>query len=69
MVRPRPDHIVIVGAGAAGLMAARVLGLAGKRVTIWRRASDTEGASIRSRLPSLAIRRKAVPNSFMAKHP
>ncbi|MGX4769078.1 flavin monoamine oxidase family protein [Bradyrhizobium guangdongense] len=29
-----PEHIVIVGAGAAGLMAARVLARAGKRVTI-----------------------------------
>src|SRR6187399_2191048 len=28
------DHIVIVGAGAAGLMAARELARAGKRVTI-----------------------------------
>src|SRR6185369_12346967 len=27
-------HIVIVGAGAAGLMAARELGRAGKRVTV-----------------------------------
>jgi monoamine oxidase len=29
-----PDHIVVIGAGAAGLMAARELGRAGKRVTI-----------------------------------
>ncbi|MGX4802002.1 flavin monoamine oxidase family protein [Bradyrhizobium guangdongense] len=29
-----PEHIVIVGAGAAGLMAARALARAGKRVTI-----------------------------------
>src|SRR6202035_2020707 len=34
MVRPHPDHIVVIGAGAAGLMAARELGRAGKRVTI-----------------------------------
>jgi monoamine oxidase len=34
MARPHPDHIVVVGAGAAGLMAARELALAGKRVTI-----------------------------------
>ena len=34
MVRPEPEHIVIVGAGAAGLMAARELTRAGKRVTI-----------------------------------
>ncbi|MBC9877773.1 FAD-dependent oxidoreductase [Bradyrhizobium sp. INPA01-394B] len=30
----QPDHIVIVGAGAAGLMAARELARGGKRVTI-----------------------------------
>ncbi|MGY3237551.1 MULTISPECIES: flavin monoamine oxidase family protein [unclassified Bradyrhizobium] len=30
----RPEHIVIVGAGAAGLMAARELARGGKRVTI-----------------------------------
>src|ERR1700693_361739 len=34
MDRPHPDHIVVVGAGAAGLMAARELPRAGKRVTI-----------------------------------
>ena len=34
MARPNPDHIVVIGAGAAGLMAARELGRAGKRVTI-----------------------------------
>jgi monoamine oxidase len=34
MSRPPPDHIVIIGAGAAGLMAARELGRAGRRVTI-----------------------------------
>src|SRR5260221_8711351 len=30
----RPRHIVVIGAGAAGLMAARELARAGKRVTI-----------------------------------
>ena len=34
MLRPRPDHIVIIGAGAAGLMAARELARTGKKVTI-----------------------------------
>jgi monoamine oxidase len=34
MVRPEPKHILIVGAGAAGLMAARELTRGGKRVTI-----------------------------------
>jgi monoamine oxidase len=34
MARPYPDHIVVIGAGAAGLMAARELARAGKRVTI-----------------------------------
>src|SRR5277367_3667745 len=31
---PHPGHVVVVGAGAAGLMAARALGRAGKTVTI-----------------------------------
>src|ERR1700726_2207110 len=34
MARPYPDHIVVIGAGAAGLIAARELARAGKRVTI-----------------------------------
>jgi monoamine oxidase len=34
MARPVPNHIVVIGAGAAGLMAARELGRAGKKVTI-----------------------------------
>jgi monoamine oxidase len=34
MARPDPDSIVVIGAGAAGLMAARELGRAGKSVTI-----------------------------------
>src|ERR1700759_655030 len=34
MVRSYPDQIVVIGAGAAGLMAARELGRAGRRVTI-----------------------------------
>src|SRR4030088_2508460 len=34
MARPHAAHIVVIGAGAAGLMAARELPVAGKRVTI-----------------------------------
>jgi monoamine oxidase len=34
MVSLRSEHIIIIGAGAAGLMAARELARAGKRVTI-----------------------------------
>jgi monoamine oxidase len=34
MVRSSPTHIVVIGAGAAGLMTARELGRAGKRVTL-----------------------------------
>src|SRR6266478_6544135 len=34
MARPQTEHIVVIGAGAAGLMAARELGRAGRRVTI-----------------------------------
>jgi monoamine oxidase len=34
MARPQADHIIIVGAGAAGLMAARELARAGRKVTV-----------------------------------
>ena len=34
MARHYPDHIVVIGAGAAGLMAARELGGAGSKVTV-----------------------------------
>jgi monoamine oxidase len=34
MTRRQADHIIVIGAGAAGLMAARELGRAGRRVTI-----------------------------------
>jgi monoamine oxidase len=34
MPRPNPHHIVVIGAGAAGLMAARELARAGRRVTL-----------------------------------
>jgi monoamine oxidase len=50
MARPHPDHIVVVGAGAAGLMAARELTRAGKRVTILE-ARDRCGGRIHP-LPS-----------------
>ncbi len=48
--RPHPEHIVAIGAGAAGLMAARELARAGKRVTILE-ARDRCGGRI-LRLPS-----------------
>jgi monoamine oxidase len=34
MARPDPDHVIVIGAGAAGLMAAREFGRAGKKVTV-----------------------------------
>src|ERR1700709_1810108 len=34
MSQPNPQHIVVVGAGAAGLMAARELARAGRRATL-----------------------------------
>src|SRR5260221_12461371 len=46
----RPRHIVVIGAGAAGLMAARELARAGKRVTILE-ARDRCGGRIHP-LPS-----------------
>src|SRR5882672_1120891 len=46
MARPHAEHIVVIGAGAAGLMAARELGRAGKRVTILE-ARDRCGGRIR----------------------
>jgi monoamine oxidase len=50
MARPHPNHVVVIGAGAAGLMAARELGRAGKRVTILE-ARDRCGGRIHP-LPS-----------------
>src|SRR6202521_2516501 len=50
MARPHPDHIVVIGAGAAGLMSARELARAGKRVTILE-ARDRCGGRIHP-LPS-----------------
>lgn len=34
MARRQPEHIIVIGAGAAGLMAARELARAGKKVTV-----------------------------------
>jgi monoamine oxidase len=42
-----PDHIVVIGAGAAGLMAARELSLAGRKVTMLE-ARDRCGGRIHS---------------------
>src|ERR1700736_20344 len=50
MARPLPNHIVVIGAGAAGLMAAREFARAGKRVTILE-ARDRCGGRIHP-LPS-----------------
>jgi monoamine oxidase len=50
MARTHPDHVVVIGAGAAGLMAARELARAGKRVTILE-ARDRCGGRIHP-LPS-----------------
>src|ERR1700694_4975622 len=34
MARPHPNHIVVIGAGAAGMMPARELGRSGRKVTV-----------------------------------
>ena len=47
MVRPQPQQIVVIGAGAAGLMAARELARAGRMVTILE-ARDRCGGRIHS---------------------
>src|SRR5581483_1711368 len=56
MPRPEPKHIIVVGAGAAGLMAARELARAGKKVTILE-ARDRCGGRIQSRFLGDAGRR------------
>jgi monoamine oxidase len=45
MARPQAENIIVIGAGAAGLMAARELARAGKRVTILE-ARDRYGGRI-----------------------
>jgi monoamine oxidase len=45
MARRQADHIIVIGAGAAGLMAARELGRAGRAVTILE-ARDRYGGRI-----------------------
>jgi monoamine oxidase len=50
MARPHSDRIIVIGAGAAGLMAARELGRAGRKVTILE-ARDRCGGRIHP-LPS-----------------
>ncbi len=51
MARPQAEHIVVVGAGAAGLVAGRELARAGKRVTILE-ARDRCGGRIYPLSPS-----------------
>ncbi len=47
---PRPQRVVIVGAGPAGLEAARVLALRGHAVTVLERASEPGGQVLLARL-------------------
>lgn len=51
-IRPVPQrqHVVVVGAGPAGLEAARVLALRGHAVTVLERASEPGGQLLLSRL-------------------
>jgi predicted oxidoreductase len=65
MVRPHRDHIVVIGAGAAGLLAAHELVRAGEK-PYWKRETDAAGASLRFRLPIPDTRRKVARNSCMA---
>src|SRR6202035_5183536 len=54
MARPNPDHIVVIGAGAADLMAARELGRAVREVTLLE-ARDRCGGRNHS-LPAAQVR-------------
>jgi 2,4-dienoyl-CoA reductase-like NADH-dependent reductase (Old Yellow Enzyme family)/thioredoxin reductase len=47
---PRPQRVVVVGAGPAGLEAGRVLALRGHSVTVLERASEPGGQVLLSRL-------------------
>ena len=68
MSQPTAHHIVVIGAGAAGLMAARELARAGRRVTLLE-ARDRCGGRIYP-LPAGDFGyagRRAEPNSSMAR--
>jgi monoamine oxidase len=67
MARPRAEQIVVIGAGFAGMMAARELGRGGKRVTILEAETDAAAASIRFRQRSSDTPRKVAPNSSTAR--
>jgi 2,4-dienoyl-CoA reductase-like NADH-dependent reductase (Old Yellow Enzyme family)/thioredoxin reductase len=47
---PRPQRVVVVGAGPAGLEAARVLALRGHSVTVLERAAEAGGQLLLARL-------------------
>ena len=50
--RPAPDHVVVVGAGLAGLSAAMHLAGAGRRVTVLEAESAPGGRAARVSLPA-----------------
>jgi monoamine oxidase len=67
MARPRTEHIVVIGAGSAGLMVARVLGRTGKRVTILEARNRCGGRINPLPAAEFGYRAEGGASSYMAR--
>ena len=67
MPRNEATHIVVVGAGAAGLMAARELARAGRRVTVLEARDRLGGRIYPLWKQNSGTERRAAPSSSTAR--